>query len=701
MVEQPSRSSSILSEIGKIGGLGEIRLIAILVAVTLAVGVVGILAVPFVSAQDRSGDLVESYTATLHPDGRLDETYVYTLRSSTTRMLFRFWEEDLVYGGQFGGYITLLWAEVPPESIAYVKNYMGSVSIVPPSVASYNDITTIGDLAYYNEAGCYNPGYFSAGTYTVRFGFKIGLEADSDSVYDHLNIMLAREHLPYRNVRIVIEDAGYVYAVYPHPPSLKVGREGDDMVITGSSAENELLEFELLMPSGAHSFEVYSNLESDVKGLTEKANLTYSTQYWTAYWLGYAAMAAVLLSPLLLLGLWMRYGREEDVTVPTYLSTVPNPERRPWLVNLVFRRGVSDLDEDGFYATLLDLQRRKKIRIEPREGGMKIFILDRSVEDAYEQKAMEFLGKLATLDVTSPNNPQAVFDTDTLKELAGKISSGSGDSRASEAQKDLLTLTNYKSPPWSNLVPIIFVGVFFVPWLYAFFFSSLPSGLMLVVVVMFGIALIGNTFGRIKQEGSFKGNGSKEWAKVSEAFFVKGRRRVWPIAVTGALLLIATVVVFLWAPIVSNLLWTPVVLGTVVLGQGAIAYSFPSTLFGRWREGVYKEKREWDAFRAHLSDLSQMRKYSTEDLSMWGSWLVYGTALGVGDKVAEAMKALNVKFDAVPAAMQAHMHFYPMIIARPPVSSGGGGGGGHRGGGRGGGGHGGGGGRGGGGAGRR
>jgi uncharacterized membrane protein len=224
---------------------------------------------------------------------------------------------------------------------------------------------------------------------------------------------------------------------------------------------------------------------------------------------------------------------------------------------------------------------------------------------------------------------------------------------------------------------------------------------MLVVVVMFGIALIGNTFGRIKQKDSVEGSGSKEWAKVSEAFFVKGRRRVWPIAVTGALLLIATVVVFLWAPIVSNLLWTPVVLGTVVLGQGAIAYSFSSTLFGRWREGVYKEKREWDAFRAHLSDLSQMRKYSTEDLSMWGSWLVYGTALGVGDKVAEAMKALNVKFDAAPAAMQAHTHFHPMIVARPPVSSGGGGGGGHRGGGRGGGGHGGGGGRGGGGAGRR
>jgi uncharacterized membrane protein len=687
-----------LSEVVKVGGSGEIRLITILVVVTLAVGVLGIFAVPIASTQDRSGDYIESYTATLHPDGRLDEVFVYTLKSSDTRMLFRYWDETLSFTSLFSPQIVPISVGPPPGSIAYVKDYKSRVTIMPPSQASGDDISTIASLAYINEAGCYKADYFAPGSYTIGYAFKIVMEIESDSDYDHLNLMLAIDHLPYRNVRIAIVDAGYVYAVYAHPPSLEVGQEGSNIVISGSSAEDELLEFELLMPSGAHSFEAYSNRESDVKGLTEQANLTYSRQFWTAYWLGYPAKAAVLLTPFLLLGLWIRYGREEDVTVPTYLSTVPNPERKPWLVNLVFRKGVSDLDEDGFYATLLDLQRRKKIRIEPREGGMKIFILSRDVEDAYEQKTMEFLGKLATLDVTSPDNPQAVFDTDTLKELAGKISSGSEDSRASEDQKDLLTLTNYKSPPWSNLVPIIFVGVFFVPWLYAFFFGSLPSGMMLVVVVIFGIALIGNTFGRIKQEGGVGGYGSKEWAKVSEAFFVKGRRRVWPIAVLGVLLLFASLIPY-GAPIASYLLWTPALLGAVVLGQAGIAYSFPSTLFGRWREGMYKEKREWDAFRAHLGDLSQLRRYSTEDLSMWGSWLVYGTALGVGDKVAEAMKALNVKFDAAPVAMQAYTHFHPMMIARPPVSSGGGGG--HGGGGRRGGGHGGGGGRGGGGGGRR
>ena len=46
----------------------ELRLIGFLVIVTLAIGVTGILAAPIITAQDRSGDTVESYTATLNPD---------------------------------------------------------------------------------------------------------------------------------------------------------------------------------------------------------------------------------------------------------------------------------------------------------------------------------------------------------------------------------------------------------------------------------------------------------------------------------------------------------------------------------------------------------------------------------------------------------------------------------------------------------
>jgi uncharacterized membrane protein len=95
---------------------------------------------------------------------------------------------------------------------------------------------------------------------------------------------------------------------------------------------------------------------------------------------------------------------------------------------------------------------------------------------------------------------------------------------------------------------------------------------------------------------------------------------------------------------------------------------------------MYKEKLEWDAFRAHLSDYSQLNRYSTEDLSMWGIWLVYGAALGVGDKVAKAMHDFNIKLESAVVAITARKHFHPMITASQ-TASGGGGGKGHKGGG--------------------
>jgi uncharacterized membrane protein len=199
-----------------------------------------------------------------------------------------------------------------------------------------------------------------------------------------------------------------------------------------------------------------------------------------------------------------------------------------------------------------------------------------------------------------------------------------------------------------------------------------------------------------------------DWRKIPKEQFNDNSRYLLVIAALGALFVVISIIVSLWASIASYLMFVPAVLGIVIIAQYAVASRFPVFLMGRYRPGLYKEKLEWGAFRANLSDLSQMQKYGTEDLSMWGSWLVYGTALGVGDKVAQAMKNLNVKFVAASVPMVAHTHFYPITTARRKVvyaSSGSSyhSGGGHRGGGSrgGGGGHGGGGGRGGGGAGRR
>ena len=411
----------------------ELRLVGLLVLVTLALGIAAIYAFPWLTAQDRSGDTVYSYSVTLHPDGILDETYVYRIVSTDTRFLFRFWDEAVVPSGS--GYpsdqthLELISINAPPETTAYLKDDVGRVTIYQGE-----DSQTIQSLAYYDEVGAFNPNYYSPGSYTVNYKYRLYFPVDSDGSFDHLNIQFAREHIPYSNVKIVFENAGTATTVYPHPPSLQVSRSGDDITITGSSSENELLEVEMLASSSDSPWRSWGIIfpETNTKTLTEAANQQYTAQYWTAYSVGLLGKAAVLMVPLLLLGLWFRFGREEDVTVPRYLSTVPNPDRKPWYVNLIYNKGMLKFDENGFYATLLDLGNRNRIKIDPREeqvnggtpadtstrsgSGLRIRVLDTAVSDEYERRVIAFLVNNSTPDPT--NTSQQVFDTDTLNALA-------------------------------------------------------------------------------------------------------------------------------------------------------------------------------------------------------------------------------------------------------------------------------------------
>ncbi len=649
----------------------ELKLVALLIIATLALGIIAIYAIPKVTAQDKSGDTVESYTVTLHPDGTLEETYVYNIISHDTRFLFRFWDEAVSSSGSWypvnQPHLEVLSITPPPGTTAYLKDSQGQVKLY---TGSYSQ--PIIELAYPNEVGAFNPNYYQPGIYTVSYKYRLFFPIDSDGTYDHLNVKFAREHITYNNVKIVIENSSYLYSVYPHPPTLQMTNAGSDVVITGSSVENELLEVEMLATSVNSPWRYWGAIyaEHDTLALTASANQLYNTQYWTAYAVNLLSKAAVILIPLLLFVLWFRFGREEDVTVPTYMSTVPNPDRKPWYVNLVYDKGLMKFDENGFYATLLDLDTKGKIKIEAHEGdlpsqilntaatnpptgsgsGLRILILDTNVSDEYEKKVMEFLVNNSTPDTATPT--QSIFDVETLSAQASQISSSENPPlKALETQSQLSTLMN----------PV--------------------------------------------ESSAFK----EEWRKIPKEQFNDNGRYLIVILVVGALFLVASIALYIWAPLASHLMAVPAILGIVIIVQAAIASHFPVSLMGRYMPGRYKEKLEWAAFRANLSDLSQMQKYGTEDLSMWGSWLVYGTALGVGDKVAQAMKSLNVKFVAASMPIVAHSHFAPIIYARPKVvytSSGtsrGGGGGYHGGshGGGGGGGHGGGGGRGGGGAGRR
>ncbi len=200
-------------------------------------------------------------------------------------------------------------------------------------------VSSISIIAYWNEAGAFNPYGYVPGEYTVKFWYQVRPPLEYDFEYTHLNLKLASEHITYQNVRVEIENLGFIEKVYPHPPTLRQSTDKNWLVYTGSSAENELLEFEFLMtPEALNHIDGYPQQAFDVKAQTVDANNKYSFEYLVASGFLWVNKLATFLVPIGLYVLWTRVGREKEYVVPPFLSTIPNKTRKPWLVNLVFKR---------------------------------------------------------------------------------------------------------------------------------------------------------------------------------------------------------------------------------------------------------------------------------------------------------------------------------------------------------------------------
>jgi uncharacterized membrane protein len=580
--------------------LSEQRQIFTLVAVALVLGVVGLVVLEYLPGVFRDDSAyVESYRATLYPDGRLEEEFTYRLNEDRFRMLFRLWRASLSLEPLDMPYVMVLGVGGPPGAVGYIRDYASEPFILSSSGGSPFDYWDLLMLAEANEAGVLDPGKFNPGAYQVDFLFDVHPPLEFDEDVGHLNLMLADEHLEYREVEIVLADADYIQEVYPHPPSLRVERRGEDIVLTGGSGKDMLLEVEMLMDLNAlGGFDGFPSRVDDVRGSTVRVNSAYLWEYSVAQLLRDGARALALLMPLLLYTVYYRYGREREYTVPRYLSTVPNRERRPWLVNQIFKSDALDYDADGFYATILDLHRRGIVSLESKPGGLLIKLVGGDLDDVYERRVMGFLESLSM---------GGVVDTDRLERLSELIRGG-GESAAwaFELQNRLESLTT---------------GV--------------------------------------------------DTDAASE-FMVSGRRRVFPLLLLPGLVIVAAFF-FVSDPSFSPIRSAAVIASLIPIVQVIVAAGFPSSLFGRWRGEAYREKLEWDAFTRHLDDLSQIERYPPEDIGMWGEWLVYGTALGVGDAVVRALRVMDIDLPEAPYMRAMPVYFHPFVVAstRRVSSSGG------------------------------
>ena len=575
-----------------------------LVAITLLVGVLAVAGATALPGLLGGNLDVEYYDAVFYENGTLVERYTYDVRSAGEyRMLFRYWDAPLTFGAIDRPHIEFLGMTAPPGTIGYVKDSEGEVRTAAGTATS-TDLAAIRSLAFDNEVGLYNPGYFAPGTYTVEYRYRVRPPIEYDDRWAHLNLKLVDKHVPYRSLRITLPFAGDIEEVYTHPPTLEVERTADAVVITGNAPQDDALNVELILdPSFTEKVGGFGEFVPNVQQQTADANRWPPILYGAASILYGLATVLVLAMPFVLLGVYLRYGREKSFTVPEYLSFTPNTALKPWQVNLLFKGDALEFDNNGFYATVLDLHRQGKIVIteKPEGNAVTVRIVSGESSDPYEQRVLNFLGNIAD---------DHVVDTAELAAFAETARRSPGyQHRILQYQQSLTALTRDVD------------------------------------------------------------------TTLSRRYIMDGRTMIIPLIFLGAIPCGLAILAFIFAPGAAFLLIPAGILSFIVAVQVGIAALFPSTLFGFWKGDHYKEKLEWDAFAYFLSDLALIRQYSPADLSMWGEWLVYGTALGLGDKVEQAMKNLNISLPdvGVPLYSNMPMIFAPIVLFSPPSSGGSGG----------------------------
>jgi len=160
-------------------------------------------------------------------------------------------------------------------------------------------------------------------------------------------------------------------------------------------------------------------------------------------------------------------------------------------------------------------------------------------------------------------------------------------------------------------------------------------------------------------------------------FVVNGRYIILKFFALSLLIFLSSLAAFLLRGSAYPVLLDATVYSLIFSIQFAAMLPAPSTLFGRWKRDYYKEKMEWDSFKRFLLDMAHLEKYTDEDISIWKEWLVYAVALGVGKKVANRFRKLNINVpeaDMLPYIYIAFASTNNTLASTTSSSSGGGGG---------------------------
>jgi uncharacterized membrane protein len=362
--------------------------IASLLIIVSLIGGMGLMAVAYPpKIHFISGDVaVAEYEATFYLNGTLLERYTYRVDAAGKyRMLYRVWDVPLTLEDMdFPSVEVRAVSPMPQGTSVYAKDYEGRLYLSPDDLDARVQASR---MAYLNEVGVFKPDYYGPGVYQVNYTVILHSPIEYDDELSHLNLKFASNHLSYESVVIVVKEAAQVEEVFLHPPTLRKERVGNELSIRGACPQDQLLEVELLLKKEALSgMKGFPQRMENVKVKTRLANLAYMLPYYAAMVIKYASYLIAAAIPAALSYVYWRHGMERRYVTPKYLSHPP-VKRKPWLVNLVFNGDIGDFDENGLYATLLDLHAKGKLKVrvkEPskgKESGLQIQVLDPRGDD--------------------------------------------------------------------------------------------------------------------------------------------------------------------------------------------------------------------------------------------------------------------------------------------------------------------------------
>ncbi len=554
--------------------MGEDRKLLKLILLSLLLSFI-IVAVSEFDLRKLLSGLTATYRAEIELSSRLRlrETYVFKVKDEKRfRMLYRVWKAPLVVEGELNRpYIRAL--SFGGDGVPYVKDYRGQVYLQNEDYELYEFVLS---KALNNELGILNLKTFPPGSYTAVFEYEVLPPIEFDNSNKHINLKLADSHVYYDRVEIRIDDQiNAIEKVFPHIPKFSVERQENLWLIEGVAPTDGLVELEfLLRPVDLEGFPRYV---VGVRARTESANSLVGFLHGLRGVLKPLLVVYVLGVPFVLLFLYRRLGSEKRFTVPKYLSYIPNPERKPWEVNMLFHGDSTRADENAFYATLLDLERRGLVEIEIKGDDVRVKHRGKVPEDIYEMKLISFIEKYSYYGGGALSTKEMTRLIDSYVERK--------DRRGLEKLKrDFGEVFEFENRNYVRE-----------------FLSTRGHRLVkrggITLSVLFGL-LIGMLLTLFRSKGVY----------------------VYDLLILS-----------LGGIVVSNLPWV----------------LMPPQVFGRWKENYYKEKLEWEAFRNFLSDMAMLQKYAPEDVAIWKEWLIYATALGVADRVEEAMDKLKVKLPDV------------------------------------------------------